>query len=61
LARYRIYATSFARVYPHHVAKAERKGRTKAEADEIIAWLDGRPAWRRAAKRARKVTFGSHR
>jgi hypothetical protein len=32
---------SFARVYPLYVAKAERKGRTKAEVDEIIAWLTG--------------------
>src|SRR5690606_16416211 len=33
--------TSFASVYPHYVAKAERKGRTKAEVDEIIRWLTG--------------------
>ena len=32
---------SFARVYPHYVAKAEKKGRTKAEVDEIIRWLTG--------------------
>lgn len=32
---------SFARVYPEYVAKAERKGRTKAEVDEIICWLTG--------------------
>jgi hypothetical protein len=38
---HRIYTTSFASVYPHYVAKAERKGRTKAEVDEIIAWLTG--------------------
>ena len=38
---HRIYKTSFASVYPHYVAKAERKGRTKAEVDEIIAWLTG--------------------
>lgn len=37
----RIYAMSFARVYPEYVAKAERKGRTKAEVDEIIGWLTG--------------------
>jgi hypothetical protein len=30
---------SFTSVYPHYVAKAEKKGRTKAEVDEIIAWL----------------------
>lgn len=32
---------SFASVYPHYVAKAERKGRTKAEVDAIICWLTG--------------------
>jgi hypothetical protein len=37
----RIYAMSFARVYPALVAKAERKGRTKAEVDQIIGWLTG--------------------
>ena len=38
---HRIYTTSFASVYPHYLAKAERKGRTKAEVDEIIRWLTG--------------------
>lgn len=38
---HRIYTTSFASVYPHYVAKAERKGRAKAEVDEIIRWLTG--------------------
>ena len=38
---HRIYQTSFASVYPHYVAKAERKGRTRAEVDEIIRWLTG--------------------
>lgn len=37
----RIYAMSFARVYPSYVAKAERKNRTKEEVDEIICWLTG--------------------
>ena len=37
----RIYKISFASVYPHYVAKAEKKGRTKAEVDEIIRWLTG--------------------
>lgn len=38
---HRIYAMPFASVYPAYVAKAERKGRTRAEVDEIIAWLTG--------------------
>lgn len=37
----RIYAMSFASVYPAYVAKAERKGRTRAEVDQIILWLTG--------------------
>lgn len=39
--RHRIYAMPFARVYPEYINKAERKGRTKAEVDEIIFWLTG--------------------
>lgn len=39
--KHRIYTTSVASVYPHYVTKAERKGRTKAEVDEIIRWLTG--------------------
>jgi hypothetical protein len=41
MARHRIYDMSFASVYPHYVAKAEKKGRTRAEVDEIISWLTG--------------------
>ena len=41
MAEHRIFGTSFASVYPHYVAKAERKGRTKAEVDRIIGWLTG--------------------
>jgi hypothetical protein len=39
--KHRIYTTSFASVYPHYVAKAQKKGRTQAEVDEIIRWLTG--------------------
>ena len=38
---HRIYTTSFASVYPLYVAKAEKKGRTKAEVDEVLRWLTG--------------------
>ena len=41
MPQHRIYAMSFAKVYPLLVAKAEKKGRTKAEVDEIIRWLTG--------------------
>ncbi|MCT3959951.1 DUF2200 domain-containing protein [Elizabethkingia anophelis] len=37
----RVYKMSFAGVYPHYIQKAEKKGRTKAELDEIIFWLTG--------------------
>jgi hypothetical protein len=37
----RIFTTSFASVYPHYVTKVERKGRTKAELDQVIEWLTG--------------------
>ncbi len=41
MAKHRIYTMRFASVYPLYVAKAEKKGRTKAEVDQIIAWLTG--------------------
>lgn len=41
MAEHRIYSVSLASVYPHYVTKAEKKGRTKAEVDEIIRWLTG--------------------
>jgi len=37
----RIFTTAFGAVYPHYVTKAERKGRTRAEVDEVIEWLTG--------------------
>lgn len=37
----RVYKMAFAGVYPHYLQKAEKKGRTKAEVDEIICWLTG--------------------
>jgi len=41
MSKHRIYTTSVSSVYPFYVAKAERKGRTKAEVDEITRWLTG--------------------
>ncbi|PWB95472.1 DUF2200 domain-containing protein [Methylosinus sporium] len=41
MAKHKIYTTSFASVYPLYVAKAEKKGRTREEVDQIIAWLTG--------------------
>jgi len=41
MTRHRIYSIAVASVYPHYIAKAEKKGRTKAEVDAIIRWLTG--------------------
>ncbi|WP_406828406.1 DUF2200 domain-containing protein [Microbulbifer sp. ARAS458-1] len=41
MAEHKIFSMPFAKVYPMYVQKAERKGRTKAEVDEIICWLTG--------------------
>ena len=41
MTKHRIYTTSVASVYPHYVAKAEKKGRTRSEVDEIVRWLTG--------------------
>lgn len=41
MTEHRIYSTSFASVYPLYVTKVERKGRTKAELDQIVGWLTG--------------------
>ena len=37
----RIFTISFASVYPHYVTKVEKKGRTKADLDQVIGWLTG--------------------
>jgi hypothetical protein len=37
----RVYGYSFASIYPHYVTKVEKKGRTRAELDEVICWLTG--------------------
>jgi hypothetical protein len=41
MPKHRIYTTSFASVYPLYIAKSEKKGRTKAEVDQIVCWLTG--------------------
>lgn len=57
MTKHRIYSTSFASVYPHYVAKAEKKGRTKAEVDEIIRWLTGRRQTELDAELEKKTAF----
>jgi len=54
---HRIYGTSVASVYPLYVAKAEKKGRTKAEVDEILCWLTGHSQDTLDAELAGKTTF----
>jgi hypothetical protein len=54
---HRIYAISVASVYPHYIAKAEKKGRTKAEVDEIIRWLTGHSEKTLDSELAKKTSF----
>jgi hypothetical protein len=57
MTQHRIYTMSFAKVYPLYVAKAERKGRTKAEVDDIIRWLTGYTQKELESHLARQTTF----
>jgi len=56
-AKHRIYTTSVASVYPHYVTKAEKKGRTKAEVDEVIRWLTGYSQKAREARLTQRTDF----
>lgn len=53
----KIYAMSFANVYPFYVAKAERKGRTKFEVDQVICWLTGYSQKELAIKLGEETSF----
>ncbi|TPJ13342.1 DUF2200 domain-containing protein [Mesorhizobium sp. B2-7-3] len=57
MTEHRIYSTSFASVYPHYVAKAQRKGRTRAEVDKIIRWLTGYTEKELDAELEKKTSF----
>lgn len=57
MTKNRIYSISVASVYPHYIAKAEKKGRTKAEVDEIIRWLTGYSQQQLEAELAKRTTF----
>ena len=57
MTKHRIYSVSVASVYPHYVAKAEKKGRTKAEVDEVICWLTGHTHETLDDQLATNVTF----
>ena len=56
-ANHRIYSMSFASVYPLYIAKVEKKGRTKAEVDEVIRWLTGYTAKGLEAQIKKRTTF----
>jgi hypothetical protein len=55
--KHRIFTTPFASVYPHYVQKAEKKGRTRQEVDEVIRWLTGYSAQALAQQIERKTDF----
>lgn len=57
MTKHRIYSMSVASVYPLYIAKAEKKGRTKAEVDEIIRWLTGHSQKTLDKEIARKTSF----
>lgn len=57
MTKHRIYTMSFASVYPLYIAKAEKKGRTKSEVDEIIRWLTGYDQKGLAAEIRKKTDF----
>jgi hypothetical protein len=57
VAPHRIFTTSFASVYPHYLQKVERKGRSKAELDQVITWLTGYDEAGLANVLADEVTF----
>lgn len=59
MEKHRIYAMSFARVYPLYVAKAEKKQRAKVEVDEIISWLTGYDQKQLEAQIKKQVSFES--
>ncbi len=57
MTRHRVFSISVASVYPHYIAKAEKKGRTRAEVDEIIRWLTGHSQQSLDDELAKKTTF----
>ena len=57
MTKHRIYTTSVASVYPHYVAKAEKKGRTRAEVDAIMRWLTGYSPDELAAQLDNQIDF----
>ena len=57
MSGHRIFQTAFAKVYPMYMQKAERKGRTRAEVDQVIRWLTGYSQAALERQVAREVDF----
>ena len=57
ITKHRIFTTSFASVYPHYVAKAEKKGRKKSEVDAVICWLTGYSQWELDGQLKKQTNF----
>lgn len=57
MSKHRIYTMSVASVYPAYVAKAERKGRSRSEVDQIFFWLTGHTAETLQAEFEEKTSF----
>ena len=57
MPNHRIFTTSFASVYPHYVQKAEKKGRTRQDVDQVICWLTGYSPTALAEQIERKKDF----
>jgi hypothetical protein len=57
MPKHRIFATSFASVYPHYLRKAEAKGRARGEVDQVICWLTGYTPQALAEQIGRKTNF----
>ena len=57
MTKHRIFSISVASVYPHYIAKAEKKGRTRAEVDEIFRWLTGYSQQQLESKLAQGTNF----
>jgi hypothetical protein len=59
MTKHRIFTMPFASVYPHYVRKAEAKGRTRQDVDEVICWLTGYSLSALAEQVERKKDFES--
>jgi hypothetical protein len=57
MGKHRIYSMTVSSVYPHYLAKAEKKGRTQAEVDQIFRWLTGYTQRQLESQLEKKVTF----